>query len=254
MKRHRFFGMIIPKQYGGHGFSASANSAVVGKVASANTVLGITVMVPNSPGPAELLIHYGTRAQKDYYLPRLARHEDIPAFALTGPQAGSDAGGFRGYTGKPGCSGDRVVFLWPHRCVRPTQPSCSPSRRPDEALCGGLAAKPRIRAGPIDERNSRTDGRPISRPDRAMLASLAAEPLVGVVRKAARNGTRQCGTEEEMAKEAHTTGILSLHQADLVREAERLRAEAVPVDALSRIEYVKNALHEKPQSGQASTM
>ena len=92
LARHRFFGMIIPKEYGGLGFSASANSAVVGKVASANTVLGITVMVPNSLGPAELLIHYGTQEQKDYYLPRLASHKEIPAFALTEPGAGSDAG------------------------------------------------------------------------------------------------------------------------------------------------------------------
>ena len=92
LKEHRFFGMIIPKEYGGLGFSASANSAVVGKVASANTVLGITVMVPNSLGPAELLIHYGTEQQKNYYLPRLAAHEEIPAFALTEPGAGSDAG------------------------------------------------------------------------------------------------------------------------------------------------------------------
>ena len=92
MKKHRFFGMIIPEEYGGLGFSASANSAIVGKVSATNTVLGITVMVPNSLGPAELLIHYGTKAQKDYYLPRLARHEDIPAFALTESNAGSDAG------------------------------------------------------------------------------------------------------------------------------------------------------------------
>ncbi len=93
LARHRFFGLIIPKEYGGHGFSASANSAVVKKVSSVNAVLGITVMVPNSLGPAELLIHYGTDEQKKYYLPRLARHEEIPAFALTEPMAGSDAGG-----------------------------------------------------------------------------------------------------------------------------------------------------------------
>lgn len=92
LKEHRFFGMIIPKEYGGLGFSASANSAVVGKMSSANAVLGITVMVPNSLGPAELLIHYGTEEQKEYYLPRLASHEEIPAFALTEPNAGSDAG------------------------------------------------------------------------------------------------------------------------------------------------------------------
>ena len=107
LKKHRFFGMIIPKEYGGLGFSASANSAVVGKVSSANAVLGITVMVPNSLGPAELLIHYGTDEQKNYYLPRLASHEEIPAFALTEPNAGSDAGAissrgeiFKGEDGK----------------------------------------------------------------------------------------------------------------------------------------------------------
>jgi acyl-CoA dehydrogenase len=92
LKRERFFGMIIPPEYGGLGFSASANSAVVAKLATANTPLAISVMVPNSLGPAELLIHYGTDSQKQHYLPRLARGEEIPAFALTEPGAGSDAG------------------------------------------------------------------------------------------------------------------------------------------------------------------
>ncbi|TDI72647.1 MAG: acyl-CoA dehydrogenase [Bacteroidetes bacterium] len=92
LRKHRLFGMIIAEEYGGLGFSASANSAVVGKMAAANTTLGITVMVPNSLGPAELITHYGTQKQKDYYLPRLASHEEIPAFGLTEPQAGSDAG------------------------------------------------------------------------------------------------------------------------------------------------------------------
>lgn len=88
----RFFGLIIPKEYGGLGFSARANSAIVGKVSSRSTPLGITVMVPNSLGPAELLIHYGTKSQKEYYLPRLATAKEIPCFALTEPNAGSDAG------------------------------------------------------------------------------------------------------------------------------------------------------------------
>ncbi|MCB0720236.1 MAG: acyl-CoA dehydrogenase [Bacteroidetes bacterium] len=92
LKRERFFGMIIPKEYGGLGFGPSANSAVVAKVATCSTVLGITVMVPNSLGPAELLIHYGTDAQKKRYLPSLANGTDLPAFALTEPGAGSDAG------------------------------------------------------------------------------------------------------------------------------------------------------------------
>ena len=92
LKEQGFFGMIIPKQYGGKGFSALAHSSVVMKIASRSITAAVTTMVPNSLGPAELLLHYGTRQQKDYYLPRLARGEDIPCFALTGPDAGSDAG------------------------------------------------------------------------------------------------------------------------------------------------------------------
>jgi acyl-CoA dehydrogenase len=87
----KFFGMIIPTEYGGLGFSAAANSAVVQKLASRSLTLAITVMVPNSLGPAELLIHYGTDAQRRHWLPRLARGEEIPCFALTEPGAGSDA-------------------------------------------------------------------------------------------------------------------------------------------------------------------
>lgn len=92
LKREKFFGMIIPKEYGGLGLSASGNSAVVAKLSSTSSPLGITVMVPNSLGPAELLLHYGTQEQKDHYLPRLADGREIPCFALTEPGAGSDAG------------------------------------------------------------------------------------------------------------------------------------------------------------------
>ncbi|MDH3379584.1 MAG: acyl-CoA dehydrogenase [Gammaproteobacteria bacterium] len=92
LKQNRFFGLNIPKQYGGLEFSALANSAIVVKVCSRSGTAGITVMVPNSLGPAELLLHYGTDEQKDHYLPRLARGEEVPCFALTNPWAGSDAG------------------------------------------------------------------------------------------------------------------------------------------------------------------
>ncbi|MGF1465001.1 MAG: acyl-CoA dehydrogenase [Sandaracinaceae bacterium] len=92
LKRERFFGMIIPKEHGGLGFSAKAHSEVIQKLGSRSVTLCITVMVPNSLGPAELLIHYGTEEEKAHYLPRLANGEDIPAFALTEPGAGSDAG------------------------------------------------------------------------------------------------------------------------------------------------------------------
>jgi acyl-CoA dehydrogenase len=97
IRKNRFFGMIIPKQYGGLEFSAQAHSAVVMKIASHSLTAGVTVMVPNSLGPAELLLHYGTEAQKNHYLPRLARGDDVPCFALTGPEAGSDASAIPDY-------------------------------------------------------------------------------------------------------------------------------------------------------------
>lgn len=107
MKKEKFLGMIIPKEYGGLGFSALAHSEVIMKLASRSVPLCVTVMVPNSLGPAELLIHYGTDAQKKRLLPKLAAGEEIPCFALTEPQAGSDAGAieasgvlFKGEDGK----------------------------------------------------------------------------------------------------------------------------------------------------------
>jgi len=92
IKKNRLFGLIIPKQYGGLDYSALAHSTVVMKVASKSVSAAVTIMVPNALGPAKLLLSYGTQEQKDYYLPRLAKGEEIPAFALTSPTAGSDAG------------------------------------------------------------------------------------------------------------------------------------------------------------------
>ena len=91
LKSRGFFAMIIQKKYGGLEFSAYAHSCVLAKLSSRSTTVSSTVAVPNSLGPAELLQHYGTEEQKQYYLPRLARGEEIPCFALTGPRAGSDA-------------------------------------------------------------------------------------------------------------------------------------------------------------------
>jgi acyl-CoA dehydrogenase len=91
IKRERFWSMIIPKQYGGLGFGRYAQSSILTKLSSRSITLGVTVMVPNSLGPGELLVHYGTEQQKDHYLPRLARGEEIPCFGLTSPVAGSDA-------------------------------------------------------------------------------------------------------------------------------------------------------------------
>jgi acyl-CoA dehydrogenase len=87
----RFFAMIIPKRYGGLEFSAYANAMVIAKLAGRSPTASSTVGVPNSLGPAELLLHYGTEEQKDHYLPGLAAGTEIPCFALTSPQAGSDA-------------------------------------------------------------------------------------------------------------------------------------------------------------------
>lgn len=91
IRKRGFLGMIIPREYGGKGFSAFAHSQVITRLSTRSSAPAVTVMVPNSLGPAELLLHYGTPAQKQHYLPRLARGEDIPAFALTSPWAGSDA-------------------------------------------------------------------------------------------------------------------------------------------------------------------
>ncbi|MEE4331185.1 MAG: acyl-CoA dehydrogenase [Wenzhouxiangella sp.] len=91
LKKHGFFGMIIPKEYGGLGFSAVAHRAVLEKVAGLSSTVGSVVAVPNSLGPAELLLHYGTDEQKQHYLPRLADGRDIPCFGLTSTTAGSDA-------------------------------------------------------------------------------------------------------------------------------------------------------------------
>lgn len=92
LKKEKFFGMVIPKEYGGLGFSALAHSTVVTKMATRSISAAVTTMVPNSLGPAELLLHYGTEGQKNHYLPHLADGTEIPCFALTAPDAGSDAG------------------------------------------------------------------------------------------------------------------------------------------------------------------
>ena len=95
LKDKGFFGMIIDEAHGGLGFSAQAQSDVVSMLSTRSLAVAVTVMVPNSLGPGELLHRFGTEAQKDHYLPRLARGEEIPAFGLTGPYAGSDAASMR---------------------------------------------------------------------------------------------------------------------------------------------------------------
>ncbi len=118
IKDKGFFGLIIPKKYGGYEFSALAHSEVVMKIGSRSGTAAVTVMVPNSLGPAELLLHYGTEKQKDYYLPRLAKGKEVPCFALTSPDAGSDAGAMPDFgvvcrsefEGKEGVLGMRVTW------------------------------------------------------------------------------------------------------------------------------------------------
>jgi len=122
LKQERFFGMIIPTAYGGLGFSVLAHSQVIMKVASRSVTAAVTVMVPNSLGPAELLLHYGTQAQKDHYLPLLARGEEIPCFALTGPEAGSDAAAIpdRGVVCRGSFEGREIVGIrlnWEKRYI-----------------------------------------------------------------------------------------------------------------------------------------
>ncbi|WP_076921637.1 acyl-CoA dehydrogenase [Pseudoalteromonas sp. SK20] len=92
LKTEGFFAMIIPEKFGGLEFSAIANSTIVSKIATKSLTAAVTVMVPNSLGPGELLLHYGTTEQQNRWLPSLAKGDDVPCFALTGPEAGSDAG------------------------------------------------------------------------------------------------------------------------------------------------------------------
>ena len=122
IKQHGFFALIIPREYGGKGFSAYAHSQVAMKLATRSGDLASTVMVPNSLGPAELLLHYGTDEQRQHYLPRLARGDDIPCFALTGPLAGSDAGAMpdSGIVCKGQWQGEEVLGLrltWEKRYI-----------------------------------------------------------------------------------------------------------------------------------------
>ncbi|HIZ50075.1 MAG TPA: acyl-CoA dehydrogenase [Candidatus Pseudomonas excrementavium] len=122
IKGNGFFGLIIPKEYGGKGFSAYAHSQIAMKLASRSGDLGSTVMVPNSLGPAELLLQYGTDEQKQHYLPRLAAGQEVPCFALTSPEAGSDAGAMpdRGIVCRGQWQGEEVLGLrvtWEKRYI-----------------------------------------------------------------------------------------------------------------------------------------
>ena len=113
LKKEKFFSMIIPKHYGGLEFSAYANSTIVSKIASVSCAVAVTVMVPNSLGPGELLMKYGTEEQKDKWLPRLATGEEIPCFALTAPAAGSDAGAIpdKGIVKEKEINGEKVLGI-----------------------------------------------------------------------------------------------------------------------------------------------
>lgn len=122
IKSNGFFGLITPKEYGGKGFSAYAHSQIAMKLASRSGDVGSTVMVPNSLGPAELLMQYGTDEQKQYYLPRLAAGQEVPCFALTSPEAGSDAGSMpdRGIVCRGQWQGQEVLGLrvtWEKRYI-----------------------------------------------------------------------------------------------------------------------------------------
>ncbi len=122
IKDNKFFSFIIPKEYGGLEFSAYAQSQALTKLSSISPTLGTIVSVPNSLGPAELLMHYGTKEQKEHYLPRLANGKEVPCFALTAVEAGSDAGGIpdKGIVCKGLWNGEEVVGLklsWKKRYI-----------------------------------------------------------------------------------------------------------------------------------------
>ena len=113
IKADGFLGLMIPESYGGKGFSHTAHSETVMKLSTRSVSAAVTVMVPNSLGPGELLLEYGTDEQKEHYLPRLARGEEIPCFALTSPVAGSDAGAIpdKGVVCKQTVDGEEVIGI-----------------------------------------------------------------------------------------------------------------------------------------------
>ncbi|PCM43976.1 acyl-CoA dehydrogenase [Marinobacter sp. ANT_B65] len=113
IRENGFFGLVIPKEDGGMGFSNTAHSEIVMKISTRSVSAAVTVMVPNSLGPGELLMHYGTDEQKKHYLPRLAGGEEVPCFALTSPVAGSDAGAIpdKGIVCKGEWNGKEVLGL-----------------------------------------------------------------------------------------------------------------------------------------------
>jgi len=122
LKTEGFFALIIPEKFGGREFSAIANSTIVAKIATKSLTAAVTVMVPNSLGPGELLLHYGTKEQQQRWLPSLANGDDVPCFALTGPEAGSDAGSIpdSGVVCKGDFNGEQVVGLrlnWSKRYI-----------------------------------------------------------------------------------------------------------------------------------------
>ncbi|MAD04734.1 acyl-CoA dehydrogenase [Pseudoalteromonas shioyasakiensis] len=122
LKKEGFFALIIPEKFGGREFSAIANSTIVSKIATKSLTAAVTVMVPNSLGPGELLLHYGTTEQQERWLPSLAKGDDVPCFALTGPEAGSDAGSIpdTGVVCKGMHNGEEVIGLklnWSKRYI-----------------------------------------------------------------------------------------------------------------------------------------
>ena len=122
LKVNKFFSLIIPKKFGGLEFSPYANSTIVATIAAKSGAIAVTVMVPNSLGPGELLMHYGTSEQQNYWLPRLSNGQDIPCFALTSPEAGSDAGAIpdAAYVTKGMWEGEEVIGLrvsWDKRYI-----------------------------------------------------------------------------------------------------------------------------------------
>ncbi len=122
IKKEGFLGLVIPKKYGGKGFSALAHSTIITKLASRSASLAVSVMVPNSLGPGEMVLEYGTEQQKNYYLPRLARGEEIPCFGLTAPDAGSDAANIsdRGVVCKQQINGEEKIGIrlsWDKRYI-----------------------------------------------------------------------------------------------------------------------------------------
>jgi acyl-CoA dehydrogenase len=247
IKDKGFLGLIIPKAYGGRGFSAYAHSQVIQKLATRSSASTVSVMVPNSLGPAELLLHYGTEAQKRHYLPRLARGLDIPCFALTNPHAGSDAASIPDISivCRSLWEGREVIGMrvsWEKRYITlapvATLLGLAFRLQDPEHLLGSQHEVARLLIAPSATRDRLTAGMYV--PDgisdivgtleAALAATIDAEAAEGRLRAAIKEKRISGATGDALHGAALAAGVLTREDVATLERAARLREAVIRVD------------------------